>query len=235
MDQKERLNNALLPFIEDVENNEEYSIIRGNVDYLLSLDERKFSYDFDFAIAQANCLPISGTENNPMTGKGNENLTELHFLLYLQYKIARASIILNEYSNHCDIIGKPISKKLEETSDLYHFKMAFLELKFQKLPVHKDLHILKESIKTLGKPKKTTKATIEGKPINLLERYFLLNKLFGLEKTISTFDISKGEKDRLLGLILDCNTTNARHLMNGKYDAHLRDDALNNYLQTLKK
>ncbi|MGM1056049.1 MAG: hypothetical protein ACQEWG_09205 [Bacteroidota bacterium] len=234
MDNRNIFQEESLNLIEDLENNKYYFVIRENAKYLLSLDEKEFSYDFDYAIAKANCIPVPGI--NPITGEEVENAVETYFLLYLQYKIIRALHILTEYTTHCDKTGKLISERLEETCDIYIFKRQFLELKFQKLHPHKDIHILKESIKNLGKHKKQSRENlVNGKQLNLLERYEIANKMFGIDAKIRSLKILDTEKYKLLSLIFDCNPTNARHVMNGKYPANVREDLISSYIEDLMK
>lgn len=77
--------------------------------------------------------------------------------------------------------------------------------------------------------------TLNGKKLNLSERYVIAKEVFNIDKQISTLNISEAEKDKLLSLILDCNTTNARHIMNGKYPGKIRKELITEYIQTLKK
>ena len=83
--------------------------------------------------------------------------------------------------------------------------------------------------------KKPQKNTLKGKKLNLLERYEIAKQVFDIDNQIRTLHISEAEKDKLLSLILDCNTTNARHIMNGKYPGKIREELITEYIQTLKK
>lgn len=82
---------------------------------------------------------------------------------------------------------------------------------------------------------KTEKNLLQGKKLNYSERYKILDDISGIDKLIRGLNILDREKYKLLSLILGCNSTNARHIMNGKYPAKIKDDLINNYLKDLKK
>ena len=70
-----------------------------------------------------------------------------------------------------------------------------------------------------------------GKPLNLLERYQIANKVLDIENKINTLNITKDKKNELLSYILDCNIDNAKKLLNGNYDAKPRN--LKSYFKDL--
>lgn len=97
------------------------------------------------------------------------------------------------------------------------------EIKLSRLPG--SFQIKKESETNL----------LHGKKLNLSERYELAKRIFDIDKEIRKLPVSEGEKDKLLSLILDCSTTNARHILNGKYPGKIREKLVSDYVETLKK
>ncbi|WP_431159094.1 hypothetical protein [Winogradskyella poriferorum] len=95
-----------------------------------------------------------------------------------------------------------------------------------------------ERLKHFGIAKKkiiSTKLSLEGKPLNLLDRFTIVNKVFDIEKNIRKLKISEDEKHNVLSLVLGCNKDNAKKIMNGNYDAKLKEDLIDSYVKTLKK
>ena len=88
------------------------------------------------------------------------------------------------------------------------------------------------------KPKKniiTKNNLIDGKQINLYERFLIANEVLQIDNKISTLKISEAEKHNLLSLILGCNIDNAKKILNNTYDAKVKDNLLKSYYKTLKK
>lgn len=77
---------------------------------------------------------------------------------------------------------------------------------------------------------KNTETTIQnksllfdGKPLNLLERFKIADKVLGIDQKIRTLNIGDLQKYQLLAYILGCDKDNARNLMNGCYKSKPRD------------
>jgi len=87
----------------------------------------------------------------------------------------------------------------------------------------------------LSANKETKTLLIQGKKLNLLERYEIAKDILDIDNKIRRLNISDTEKYKLLGYILGCNTTNARHIMNGKYQGKIRENVINEYLNSLKE
>lgn len=64
---------------------------------------------------------------------------------------------------------------------------------------------------------------LNGRKLNLSERYKIANKVLDIDKKIRTLNIQDLEKYQLLAYILGCDKDNARNLMNGTYNANDRD------------
>ncbi len=75
---------------------------------------------------------------------------------------------------------------------------------------------------------------LNGKPLNLYERFLIANEVVQLENKIRRLKISEAEKHNLLSLILGCNIDNAKKIMNGNYDAKVKENLLADYYETLK-
>jgi hypothetical protein len=131
-----------------------------------------------------------------------------------------------------------------------NFYKDFIE-KLEKQPVTKEMPIefkkhwlieykkyynyFLDKLRTIPKEDRNTKGNLlEGKKINLSERYRIANEMFNLDKTIRTLNIQDKEKYKLLAIILDCNETNARLIMNGNYQGKIREDLIHKYLKSLK-
>lgn len=234
MNYKEIFEEESHPLIKDLEGNHEYVVIRANGKYLLDLDDRDFCYEFDYVTAKSCLIPVSGL--NPVTGESVEHAAESYFLLYLQISVIRAIYILEQYVEHCNRIVKPYSDKINEKIDLYYFKKTFLEIKFKKLDPSKDIFLLKQKVNKLETIKKESRQNLlEGKSLNLAERYRLADQLFGIDKFIRGLNISNAEMSQLVGLIFDCNPTNARHIFNGKYTANVKEEMIDKYIQSLNR
>lgn len=159
-----------------------------------------------------------------------------------------------EHLNHNNAIQEKLNKHL---LDFKHFnnepvkKVAFykgcieyftwsLEKHPNNSSIESTLNLLKREKNSwenlIGKTKKHSQQnTVKGKKLNLLERYEIAKQVFNFESQIRTLNISEAEKHKVLGLILDCNVTNARHVMNGKYPGKIRKDLISEYIQDLKK
>lgn len=64
---------------------------------------------------------------------------------------------------------------------------------------------------------------LNGKDLNLSERFKIANKVLDIDKTLRKLNIKDLEKYKLLSYIMNCSEDNARHLMNGKYNSKDRD------------
>jgi len=74
-----------------------------------------------------------------------------------------------------------------------------------------------------------------GRKLNLKERYFLLDGLMGIDSIIRKLTIKNEEKEKLLAYVLNCNPKNAQQILNGTYDARLREMEIVEYLKSVKK
>lgn len=81
--------------------------------------------------------------------------------------------------------------------------------------------------------KKTKEVLLNGQKINLRERYIIADRLFKLDTEIRKLNIPDGKKYEILSVILGCNETNARLIMNGNYKAHVKESEIDNYIESL--
>ncbi len=166
---------------------------------------------------------------------------EISFLKELFEYQSRKNDVLMRYLDHRQEMKK---YKYENEIDIFiinqllshNYISHFIEYKLLKLGVkikevkHNRLH----NIRTSG-VKKKTKNTLNGETLNLLDRYEIMNKMFNIDNSIRKLNVSDTDKYKLLSLILDCNTTNARQIMNGNYGVKLNEKLVNNYIENLKK
>ncbi|PQJ82627.1 hypothetical protein [Polaribacter glomeratus] len=111
------------------------------------------------------------------------------------------------------------------------YKTIFLGRRLKQLGINVDI---KKTIEEKSYNKAKTN-TLSGKQINLYERFLIANEVLQIETKIRTLKISEAEKHNLLSLILGCNIDNAKKIMNGSYDAKVKEDLLQDYFKTLKK
>lgn len=212
-----------ISFIKNLLLKKEFEVIRGNANYLLSLNEKEFSQNFEYALTKSFLFPIEGKD--PFTGKELNDATEIFFLYYLSYYSTKGMGIIEKYIHHCRNIEKQVSQMTIEANDKFSFIFDFVNLRINRIDPQNELPLIKVSQQN----------TLKGKKLNLSERYEIVKRVFDFDNKIRTLNISEAEKDLLLSLILDCNTTNARHIMNGKYAGKVREDLISEYVQGLKK
>ena len=110
-------------------------------------------------------------------------------------------------------------------------KTIFLSRLLKQLGVNVDL---KKTIKEKSYSRAKTNI-LNGKQINLYERFLIADEVLQIDKKLSTLKISIAEKQNLLSLILGCNIDNAKKIMNRNYDAKVKEELLQDYFNTLKK
>lgn len=126
-----------------------------------------------------------------------------------------------------------------------NFDLAFDYVKFKNFElsvnrIYDELECKKELLKnnttkseiSIQNKKNTATNYINDVKPNLLDRYNLANKVFGMDNIISKLDISAGEKHKLLSIILDCNIDNAKKLLNNKSGTKAHD--FSDYYESLK-
>lgn len=82
-------------------------------------------------------------------------------------------------------------------------------------------------VEQLQKPevkKKPSKSLLlDGRELNLSERFKIANKVLDIDNKIRTLNIKDLDKYQLLAYILGCDKDNARNIMNGSYNSKDRD------------
>ncbi|WP_242095118.1 hypothetical protein [Aestuariivivens sediminicola] len=116
-----------------------------------------------------------------------------------------------------------LKTKVDDNKKRVEFRLAYYLLKRSHLEV-----INKKEGRSKG-------VTIDGRIPNLSERYQIADSVLDIDSLIRKLNVSDKKKYQLVAIILGCDETNARHLMNGKYPGKVRESEINNYLQTLKK
>ena len=213
-------------------NEKQFEFLRDIADHLSRLDEKEFSVYFDYFLTKSHFIPWRSDDFPILSYIEDESLTSFVFMRYLNYKIFRGIYVLDNYLEHTTNINKPISQELEDTYDEYHFKLDFIKLKYRELSF--DGKGDTDSQIENAKVKKNTESLVEGKRLNLYDRFELLNRLFDFNSKVNSMNISDSDKDKLLSLILGCNQTNARHVKNGKYAAKPQVDLIDRFINHLQ-
>jgi len=163
----------------------------------------------------------------------NIKLGEETFLLKLLNYLNKRYLIMGKYFKHCE-------KSNKYKNWLYHMamekaehnvKMQFVDYKLSKLIDVAKLESYYHDTSSHQKPKSLL---LQGKHLNLSERYQIAIGTIGINKSIKKLNISDMEKYKLLGYILGCDETNARHLMNDTYTANIREEITQTYLKKFK-
>ncbi|MDX5585953.1 MAG: hypothetical protein QNK20_13755 [Aureibaculum sp.] len=151
--------------------------------------------------------------------------TEKDFLMYQLIEL----LDRNE-----DKKGKNKKPSLEEeivSSKKFHF----IYMKLEKLEQSSKVVNLEEYVQQIKQTRKTKINELEGKTLNLMERFKIANEILDVEKRIRKLKISENEKHILLGYIMGCNEDNAKKIMNGNYDAKIKEDLLTKYIDNLHR
>lgn len=135
----------------------------------------------------------------------------------LQFKIMNMSEVDTPPPpyNYDPEINVETCKKYERSFDKI---LDFLTTKKAELEVSK-IQIFKNTETTI----QNKSLLFDGKPLNLLERFKIADKVLGIDTKIRTLNIADLEKYQLLAYILGCDKDIARNLMNGCYKAKARD------------
>ena len=193
--------------------------------------ERQRSQTFNSNF-ENNYKIINGkTQHN--TKNINIKLGEEAFLLKLLNYLNKRYLIMDKYFKHCDNRNKYKNwfYKMAVEKAEHNKKMQFVDYKLSKLIDVSKLESYYHDTNSSQKPKSLL---LEGKRLNLAERFQIAIRTIGINKLISELNISDMEKYALLSYILGCDETNARHLMNNSYDANIREEIIQKYLGKIK-
>ncbi|MEO2062756.1 MAG: hypothetical protein ABGW97_07240 [Christiangramia sp.] len=222
------------PFINEILYNENFIPIRLNADELLKFNEEDFCLKIDYAIAKSNIWPVE--IHDPVTNNLIDDAGEYVFLNYLDLQCSRSHLILEDFFEHRDTQNRSTPNRYDTFNEENLVKWQLVRIKLKRISYQKELSLLKNSIQDLRKPPKSSeKNTLKGKKLNLLERFEIAKQILNIETQIRKLDISEAEKCKLLSIILDCNTTNARHILNGKYPGKIRYDLISEYISEIMK
>ncbi|MDO6473601.1 hypothetical protein [Maribacter sp. 1_MG-2023] len=129
---------------------EYFEITRSNVNYLLELNEKDFSIEFDYVLAKTKNLYISKSMVENFDHVKDDNLTTYVFFTYMNYKIVKGLFIIDEYMEHCDEINKICNTRVEQKYDDYNFYSNYLSIKLPNdLVKIESKEVSKEEIKYL--------------------------------------------------------------------------------------
>jgi hypothetical protein len=99
---------------------------------------------------------------------------------------------------------------------------------FKGTPITVEIIEKNSQTQIITKPKTNKSLMLNGKGLNIKDRYTILNKVLDFDKIVHPLNIGELEKYQLLAYILGCDKDNARKLMNGSHDA--KDNDLTSYL-----
>lgn len=208
------------------------------IDY--ELFEINFFYNVDFEnhvcfISETSLINL--IDSSPNYGINKENQISVVSKDLIDVSFVREDfneIMINDYEDFIkkflEVKGNNNQGLLKQITD-YLVVMSLLE-DMRSLDVNIELEHWRHQFKPTNKSKDKSKQ-LNGRPINLLERFKIADKVFDIEKTIRKLKISEAEKHQLLSLILGCNEDNAKKIMNGQYHAKVKDDLLDEYIETL--
>ncbi|EIJ37781.1 hypothetical protein JoomaDRAFT_0747 [Galbibacter orientalis DSM 19592] len=236
--------NKSFDLFDDIRNYDNY----GKFDFLNLLNQRTNGFDLDFMKALLSDLNLYiNIELEEMIS--NLDPTQLDIQLK-SYEISGLKIPMLKRTQRKDLSieqkskRKKLEKSIGELSPVIDIEAIMFPFEFYGLREFRSIIINKikeielgssESVKNGVKENKSKSLLIEGKRLNLNDRFEVAKKLFDIESKIRKLNISETEKYKLLALILDINETNARHLMNGKYQGKPNSDIVKNYLDSLNK
>lgn len=170
--------------------------------------------------------------------KSNPDDTEYEFL---NSHINRAQDALKELEEiNEELLIKAIKKEFPNSEleieyidhELKRWRSKILDWKKEYETVVYQLELRKLR---LPKPLKETKSLrFDGDIINLSERFKIADRLIGLNKLILDLNMSQESKHKFLGLLLGCNPSNARNIINGKYPSKDRNDRIEKFITSLQ-
>lgn len=197
-------------------NTEEYESLRSIGDDYFDLETKAYYLEYDIMLSQAILL----TEKNMFE-------TEIAFLSY-QY------IKLLDYQD--ELYEKEIKTPIEQ--EMWIEKRGiFLSHKRDKviqLSNNSQNYYFLTSRRI--KPIQESKLLINGKRLNISERYHIANEILNVFDIINKKNISATEKHILLANIIGCSQQTARELFNGTQVKRtpIRENIINQYLDKFK-
>jgi hypothetical protein len=113
---------------------------------------------------------------------------------------------------------KEWKERISKWKQEHEFVISNLELRKSRLP----------------QPIKETKSLlVEGKKLNLLDRFIIANQLIDLNGHIGKLNSTDESKYKILSAIFGCSPTNARQLVNGNYGAKPHPDLIEKFIASL--
>ncbi|MGG5578040.1 hypothetical protein ACPDHL_11965 [Myroides sp. C15-4] len=181
---------------------------------------QKFVRDYDLFMLNQVHMRYLALESDEIREQTTLKEIEVTVIKELNQYFLRRMDILTRYYDHCWETNK---ENLIETKKfkLYHdhLKVNFLTFKLSHIDDSQKLAKLYfKNTKPIER-----KSLVNGKTLNLLDRFNLANELLDLEKNIRKLNIQDLEKYELVSIILGCDKDNARNLMNNRYNAKPND------------
>lgn len=200
-------------FFKDIKNIELYEA-DYNRDRMIYFNENPDATEKDFILHKLEILNSKEQDNYRMWKLSDEDF-------YKEFRKDEKTTKATTWNPDEEINKQIILRKRQnyKPSEFENSKVTFYKNKLRLLPIKKQ------------NTKINTGTLLDGKALNLLERFNIANAVLDIDKNIRKLNIPDLKKYELLAFILDCDKDNARNLMNGKYSARLRD--LKDYLDTL--
>lgn len=180
----------------------------------ITLDELKANYPFpdyswEAGVDEDTFIHIEKSKSIELIAKSKEILKDPR-LIFFSY----------EDDENGDIIEPDQAvKDFRDNIEAKHYQQIHVRAEY--------IRFLDERMRELQspepKPKQNKSLLLDGKGLNLSERFKIANEVLGIDKKIRTLNIPDLEKYRLLAYILGCDKDNARNIMNGTYDSKDRD------------
>jgi hypothetical protein len=203
------------------EDNDEYKQLREDCSSLLDLELDDFFKFYDSTVNRIFSFNLESKQ------------TEVHIKMYLAIKsFENYKFSLDGKKNQVDFL---LSEK-EHYLQIATYCLSKLVRHYRSEYGNSD--VIEKKIKNIsGAIKNSKKDTllIQGKKLNITERYHIANNILGIDKKIRNINISAADKHKLIAHIMSCNEQTARHLFNGTNSkrTQLREDIVNPYLERL--
>lgn len=158
---------------------------------------------------------------------------DLHIQLEITDSLALISKSRETLNDPRFIFGLPFydeENEIEQDQTLIDLHAKIESKHYQRIQVRADyIKFLNDRAQEIRqpapdlKPKQNKSLLLDGKGLNLSERFKIANMVLGIDTKIRTLNIPDLEKYKLLAYILGCDKDNARNIMNGSYDSKDRD------------
>jgi hypothetical protein len=214
--------------------------MKKDKDFNFSIEFLKSDYFIDNYETELVFMILSDIKSSIFSELQDDEFFGIGYMHSDEYEIKTLENALLYISKSSRVISQLVPRNLENNKKVIQFAYILQQNSYKSIFISKKLLRLGVNIdvkKTIisNTYTKTKTNLISGKQVNLYERFLIANEVLQIETKIRTLKISEAEKHNLLSLILGCNIDNAKKIMNGSYDAKVKEDLLQDYFKTLKK